>query len=360
MYLALGLLGCLCLSITRTTAQPIITDQVVFALGETAPVSYLEGSFAPGPAGANVTWDFSGLSGSGVSFAWEALEPINTPFADSFPSATLAFLFPDTTQTGTSENWIYYRMENSVLDLLGTTSVLTENGGADTVYSLMNEDPDELFQFPFTYGDSASDPVAGKNIAEVSGFKVVQDRTGTTRTVVDGYGTLITPAGTFQNAVRVKRIETLQDNFMGSVTTQHFERYDWFVPGEKYILMHMEESTITPPFGPGSSSVQIYYRSGSLTGTGLESNLAQEWQFNVYPNPARDQLTVSLNYSGEYETATLSLLDLKGKVHRQQALTLTPYQPLERSWNVSDLPAGYYLLRLSTQSGQASLPILIP
>ena len=293
-----------------------------------------------------------------MSLNGKPLDPANTPFADSFATATLAFLFPDTTQSTISENWIYYRFEANTLELLGTTSVVAQQGMQDTVYSLMNEDPDELFSFSLSYGDSTGDEVAGVNIANVSGFPVVQDRSGTTKTVVDGYGTLTTPAGTFQNAVRVKRVETYQDNFMGSITTQHYERYDWFVPGEKYILMHMEEVTITPPFGAPSVDMVAYYRSGEpTTSTAIAPNLRAEWQCKAFPNPAYDQLTLALTLPQSAQ-ASVSLLDLHGRTQYQETIRLWAGDN-QHALSVRDLPAGYYLLQLNTRSGQATLPVQI-
>ena len=70
----IGLLAMLCLAISFSFAQPVITQEVVFALGDRAPVTYLQGTFDPGPAGAEVSWDFSGMT-TGVEFEWEATGP---------------------------------------------------------------------------------------------------------------------------------------------------------------------------------------------------------------------------------------------------------------------------------------------
>ncbi|RMG27826.1 MAG: hypothetical protein D6730_06320, partial [Bacteroidetes bacterium] len=88
------LLAGLCFAICLC-AQPTITEKALIQLGESAPVQFVvPGNFNPGPSGADVNWDFSQVQNDALSFEWKALPPMESPFADSFPSANVAFRFP--------------------------------------------------------------------------------------------------------------------------------------------------------------------------------------------------------------------------------------------------------------------------
>lgn len=69
-----------------------------------------------------------------------------------------------------------------------------------------------------------------------------------------------------------------------------------------------------------------------------------EIQLNVFPNPAHDQVFISLE---ENQTAALILTDMQGKILKRRTITG------EGTISVSDLAAGMYLLRLQNENGIA-------
>ena len=202
----------------------------------------------PGPAGMDVTWDFSNELGNYVSFTWVALDPAGSPFEDDFPGANVYFKVPQEVSNGEIvDSYIYYENRDDAVSLLGSVLITSINGSLDTQYLNLTEDPDRLFEYPIAYEDQFSDDVMGESIVKFGGNTFNLERTGITTTEADGFGTLITPLGTFQNVLRVKRTEDLEDSFPGIPypTLQTWERYDWMSADRKYILFHTERVEIS-------------------------------------------------------------------------------------------------------------------
>ncbi len=83
----------ICLTSMALTAQPVITyNGNAPQTGDAYHFSGANGSFDPGPSGANQNWDFSGITPS-FFHSETAVAPGSTPFADDFPEATIAFHF---------------------------------------------------------------------------------------------------------------------------------------------------------------------------------------------------------------------------------------------------------------------------
>lgn len=83
------------------------------------------------------------------------------------------------------------------------------------------------------------------------------------------------------------------------------------------------------------------------TGT---NNLSVEDNFRIYPNPATDVL----NIRGEVEIISMSLVNTTGKVVLQSNVNGNEF-----SANISDIPSGIYMLRLTTKQGVVSSKISI-
>ena len=107
-------------SLLQMMAQPTITSDIMFAIGDSAPVQYFDqgqGVFDAGPAGANVTWDFSAVNTNpNMAFTWRAELPSQTAWAADFPNATHAFRFPQ----DSGLNYLYYQYDGNKVELLGT------------------------------------------------------------------------------------------------------------------------------------------------------------------------------------------------------------------------------------------------
>ena len=77
--------------------------------------------------------------------------------------------------------------------------------------------------------------------------------------------------------------------------------------------------------------------------------------FNVYPNPASNKVTIEINNSKD-EKISISLKDILGKeVFVKQLETINAKQVID----VSNLVKGVYLLEITTQNGRVVKQLLV-
>lgn len=65
-------------------------------------------------------------------------------------------------------------------------------------------------------------------------------------------------------------------------------------------------------------------------------------QFNLFPNPAQNSVTLSTANTQLSGTYQVNIMDLRGKVYRNDRIELRPRQEIE----ISTLPAGMYVINL--------------
>lgn len=77
---------------------------------------------------------------------------------------------------------------------------------------------------------------------------------------------------------------------------------------------------------------------------------------NIYPNPvASDVLYTELKFN-EATTATIAIADMNGRIHSLKTHNNVVQQTVES--NVSDLPSGMYLIRVSTKDGSKTMKFI--
>ncbi|MEO0876163.1 MAG: T9SS type A sorting domain-containing protein, partial [Bacteroidota bacterium] len=215
------------------------------------------------------------------------------------------------------------------------------NGNVDTSYFTLNLDADHLYTFPLQFGDNSEDDVEGVNTVNIQGNSLVTFRMGTTTTEVDGYGTLHTPAGTFENVLRVKRTEDLADDLSGIATTQEVVRYDWVSPNYRYLLFHTEEIIIRDFLGNEQSrSTVTYYSTPAVINSAGEVGISIQ-NFRLYPNPTPSYLQLELPAESFGQMASICIYNAQGQCIYQQLQT-----SLNKQLNVSQLTAGYYWIEI--------------
>jgi hypothetical protein len=79
---------------------------------------------------------------------------------------------------------------------------------------------------------------------------------------------------------------------------------------------------------------------------------------NVYPNPAKDNISVKLEFEKPYANIKLRLMDNLGRMVYNKELKQTITSHIE-SIRTSDFAAGNYLLQVETKDGQRSIPVVI-
>ncbi len=312
-------------TLTAATNNPVAGDVYYGYSVDTAGVN-------KGAAGASITWDFSSVvrndSDTTSYFTCTA-----TPYCDSFAGSNIVMY--------DGSDYAYGITSSTGLELIGAYS-------SGTYVHLSNHNT--VLKFPLTYGTTYTDTFA----AQLDIFGATMYLSGTSTFTCDAWGTITTPFGTFNNALRVRHVEITKDSldFMGmpDVNVSQTESYSWYVAGFHSPLMTINYDTS----GTGTLYVSDakYYR-GMMT-TAVKDIASKATTLNVYPNPATDNVTFGFDIIGTPAAINLVVCDATGRVVNTINGTNLKAGNNEVSINVNNLPAGMYIVRLQGEGAAAS------
>lgn len=300
-------------------AQPTITSSVAGEIGDNIELSEVNATgFDPGATGADVTWDFSGVTTTGTSFGYTLIDPAATGVGGSFPGANVAG------EAGVG-NYAFFKITSTEYSNYGVFN------GVTTIYY---SDPENIYTFPLTYNSTGTDNLYSEFTSGV-GFI----RSGSTTFTADGYGTLILPSGTYTNVLRVLVHETYGDEAVGVPMTidYDFKNYYWLKAGTVGPLFEYFDLTVTSGGFPSYSESAAM--NDNIVTTGVEdiSNV----NIQVFPNPAVNYLVIS-GY-----TASLQSVQIFDAMGRMVKTISEPAGDDHLQLDVSDLAAGIYTVQLN-------------
>lgn len=315
-------------------AQVVLTAAYNFELGDTFKYNGYEGvtNIEPGPAGANQTWNFETLVGYGFyEGVGDICVPVSgSPFADS-AGASNANIVTKNIGDEDSGPFQYYNQNNNVQELLAMGFV----GDGNSTYSNYS-DILTAVEYPFAYGDDFEDSWISRTFNIAWGFHFMAD-TATASTEADAWGTITTPLGTYQNALRMKRTTTYTLWFRWIEGGDWSESgpytdidYLWYVPGIKVPVMIISEMEDFEDYG-------VRYLDDYNFPVAIEED--NETTFELFPNPATDRLIVK----SEKFISQASIYSISG----QQVQTAKEDHMID----VSSLPNGLYLINIKFEDG---------
>jgi len=315
-----AIIAAICLLSLGLTAQSVITyNGNAPQTGEEYNYAGTNGSFDPSPSGAGQNWDFSGITPM-FSQTVISVTPESTPFADVFPEATIAFHAP-----GDNESYNYSQVSTSELRNVG----MGFNPGNENGFIIHYTDAVKLMQYPFSFNDSYSDSYfAAYSITE--GMETHE--WGNITVTADAWGSVSTPANTYDNTLRVKSEYTYIDSVWVSgiflyANTYTQTHYEWYNATSHTPVMSVN---IT------EDGTTVGYRTEPVTG--IEEGLF-DVQINVYPNPAADRIYVELP-EGSKENTNMYIFSLEGKLVAQLKNTGSD----RFSADISTLAPGEYMI----------------
>jgi hypothetical protein len=315
---------------TGLSAQPTLTFPYDPGLLENTPTFHICPSVDEGPAGENQFWDFS-MVVSELSQSGSFAEPADTPFGNNYPEADLVGVVPDSQGT----TYIYYDFASDGVYTLG----LEISGVGSQPYS----DPRQDLITPITYLDTYSDIAIFTNnsgpvlVSNVSNFSVD----------VDGYGTIVTPGGTYENALRLHSIEVTESTIdvgIGEpiVNTSEIEAYIWIIDGYPIPVFQTFEQTL--------GGIVVNEGSRYVTGTPLSTKEYNTLSgVKLYPVPAVDFVNLDMG-DNQTDAATVRIFDIRGAVVKEFAQGMAQVT----RFDISDLPSGFYSLNIQTEEGMAT------
>jgi len=249
-------------------AQPTLTATGINPVAGESFV-YIDCNYyvSPGNAGANQTYNLSSINGS--SSAANFVLSSSTPYASNFPMSNIAI------NDGT--DYDYWKTSSNALQLCGSEG---------SNYNLTYTDFFDWMRFPFTFNNNFTDSFAGNGV--LSGTST--DYWGQATYTADGWGTLITQAGTFSNTLRVRWDGITHDSALGFPTTSYFQSgYFWYKEGfHLYLAMTYTDS----------STIGVFHAASYLSNpTGIAKLANPISSISIYPNPANEKITIHFQNS---------------------------------------------------------------
>ncbi len=309
-------------------------------------------SILPGSPGANVSWDFSALSNDRQD-TLIFLDPNTTPYFDSFPSANIAFSEGDS-------GFIYMLSAPSSFSILGVAGSM--NG---TVAAMAFSPPDKLIEFPSTYltsftsVSSANDQVyVGDTLYPGPPVVVILDsmriqNTTTKYDTMDGWGTVITPMGSYQ-ALRQKTVEMTYELIEGhlsnpfppfsagwntySSSNDTTVSYKWYGNDLGFVIVELSMDST------GTTSAVSYNLKAPPSG--IPGKDIAKVSVIAYPNPVSDRLTLAIDGSIP-EGSYIEIINYLGQIVLYEQIK----SDLSVKLNVHGIRTGIYLYNFKTAKG---------
>lgn len=310
------------------------------AIGTSADM-FLCDSFATDYAnitGAGVTWDYSTIGGyAGDMRTISIVDPATTANASDFPGATKAI---------TIENFLTTYWTTSTTERNSPGFVFNEPTFGE-VKAIFDVDAQKLATYPFALNDEVNDAFAGTMYFEFSGLPMSPAATGTSYATIDGSGTLkLNSATTLTGVIRCVTIDTLNTTVpvVGDIQLIRAQ-YEYYhhATGNMPVFTHTAAKIMT--VGGTDPLTEFTVVLSSVEPDAFASVTEnQKVDFNVYPNPAKESLTIS----GDFTGAAAKIIDQSGREVKTVG-TVTPGSTVE----VNDLQKGIYFLVLDVNGASS-------
>jgi hypothetical protein len=292
----------------------------------------------PGLSGANVTWDFSMMT--------PTVQRIDTLYTTAQAGFTYGFVYGNPMNPSYLASW---NRKELAIDLGGlipiedfrgfyrkASSALTYVGAGADIFGfpvpIRADSIERVYKFPQNYGDNFSEKRYLKaDFPDLFYFEQRRDIENFT----EGWGTLITPLGSF-NVLKVRKeiieydtifLDTLGFGFGFNQPPR--TEYHWLGLNGKLPLMVYNQTGIT-----GLIEYQDIPRAGTPVLSTEEVILPE---IHIFPNPVSEVLTVKVNRPVEW----IALVDMNGK------LVIPPAPLLQDGIVVHHIASGQYNLLIA-------------
>ncbi len=279
----------------------------------------------PGSAGAAQTWNFAVTNPK----AARTYTTSNTlPNNSSYPNANVSVY-------SALNDVSYYFSDNNSLKYYGGNLVIN-------AYDLTVKyaQPAILAVYPMSLNTTTTAAISGTISLVLFGFPVNPTFTGTSTVTAEGTGTLVLPAKTFNDAVRVKTSQLLS----ASGATVNLVNYDYYsVSTSKAPMYSIQTSTIMASGQPTNTQTITTVQKGYQF-VGIHEVQSSKIELTVFPNPA----TTSINFStSNLDAAKVIAFDVAGNIVATETMEMG-----KGKMNTSSLSNGIYLYSVLGKDNQ--------
>lgn len=315
---------------------PTVNDTIYYKIG-------FINNFDPNHTGNNITWDFSQISLNNQRA--DTIIPVTaTPIVYNvifnFTIANLAFINQTPPSMGVgltiSDYYDFYKKSNSYYRKAGFGATIN---GIQTPVKYDN--PELYFKLPLTYGTTDSSISSyGLSIPSYGYFGQTISR----KHIADGWGTLLTPFGSY-DAIRVKEILNITDtifnesmNFGFIIQRPVSYEYYWLANGMKNYVAKITQNGL-------SNIIEVRYQPQ------LDVNNRIFEEVQVYPNPADQELFIAHLPQG---IKNIKIFNSWGMVVYDKNVNQN-----NKRIKTNDIINGIYILRIQFSDGIISKKVLI-
>ena len=303
--------------------------------------------------GADVVWDYTGLTNSGFSadsFANPGITPLVYQLIFNnflYPSydATHAqpgseLVLPSTIPFTVTNVYNFYKNSSSSFKMIGFGATINS-----IPTPIQYQGGDRIYKFPLTYGNIDTSTYSFDVPVPTLGYWKQQ---GSRYNNVDGFGTLLLPNGVSYDVLRLKSeiniVDSVHVDALGFTIPLPRIRteYKFVALGEGEPVLQITTQPLLLVFGQETVIGVKYKNEMNLAGIGTTSST---FNISVYPNPSQEQITISNPQQVAWNklqiyatTGQVVYADITGGNSTIQA-------------NLSDLSAGTYYLVLDLLNG---------
>ena len=321
------------LATTFAIAQTVLTEKSHGLLPGNPNPMIITQFDNPGPAGENITWDFSAL-------------PQVAPFRGNVVEAAPINTTPEFAQANTclveDELYAFMRTSQQQLSVLGLR--IDQNTMVRTY-----DTPVVKMRYPFAYGDMLSGSTTGtQRYSNGYSLPITLDYD----VVADAYGTLILPGTTLHNALRVATIQIVRYGNAANATPSTVITYRWYVASHRFPVLSLiferdANGKLIPLKGAYNPIVELPAVQITQETTLEGAKTGQPASLDARPNPFTSSLTVRYSLTGP-ANVTIALYDIRGALATTLHQGAHPEGSYEQTFadRIQQLPAGQYILRV--------------
>lgn len=296
----------------------------------------VDGSFNPGDSGANVVWDFTNLTESDIITHQEFIDSSGLPYHQEVALNDIAL------KTNNSTNsYTYYNTQDGTKFEISGWWINSSSGGAMSMYCIYKDNmglpkPLEIISYPITYSSTFTNEYIAEIIIPMDSNITIQHDNGVVSSEVDGWGKLVLPHITYNNALRIHRhntfdnvtyIQGVPQNSGGSFTI--IDSFAWYVPEVKGSVFDYTASI----YESGNS---YYFAKWYKEFTNLVSETTYNNGIKVFPNPTNGVFNIISK-----SDFLVSVTDISGRIIYQTKNLLKEIQI-----DLSSQKKGVYLVEI--------------
>jgi len=285
--------------------------------------------------GTNMNWDFSGLTTDYVVTV-EYVDPAGTPFASNFPTATSV--------TKSGNFYVYNRKDNAGVFEIGQG--LTDDMGN---LSIRYNSEAKTYNFPLSYA-ATYDSQFRYNITVdpgQAGIDSLRISSGVTYNfVVDSWGSLTIPAGTFP-VTRLIQTITSQDTVSVLTAVTGWQVLNTSTSND-IVLFYLNPAKSAPVLIANQNEDEegnTFYTVQHFADGNVNIEEAEQLQtIQTFPNPAIDNVNIKIEQNIPLLTY---IYDINGRLVEQQNM-----QSGNNVLDTSKLTSGLYTINIHDLSGR--------